>query len=109
MLLSTYTVNSAADVAASAGNYFGTLRWAVAQANAANAPTSSPSVINFNSSLFGANGTTVVLSYALLIGVMYRGGVRHEAASDLKRRPLAWEFFVAQASSPVFCAQKHSR
>ena len=75
MLLSTYTVTSTADVAASAPNYPGTLRWAVAQANAAGAPASNPSVITFSPSLFGAGGATPQTITLTQGQLLFTGGV----------------------------------
>jgi hypothetical protein len=66
VLFSTYTVTGTADVASTAPDYVGTLRWAVAQANAANAPASSPSVIAFASSAFGATPKTITLTQGQL-------------------------------------------
>src|SRR5947209_3771648 len=54
VLLSTYSVTSTADVPAADPGYAGTLRWAVAQANAAAAPASDPSVVAFAPSVFSS-------------------------------------------------------
>ncbi len=65
VLLSNYTVTSTADLAPADPNFVGTLRWAVAQANAANAPASNPSGIAFDPGLF-ASPRTVLLTQGQL-------------------------------------------